>query len=186
MPSGLAPLRVALRTSPAELAKAVRILARSHRGARGLPALLALARALWKGPEGEQDLALHLLSSHHRWLEGALWKEFKGWVRQARSPAILDRLAAELLGTLVRKDRGWCTVLRTWSRSPDARDRRAAAGALIPRVRQMADVEAALGVAADLKADRDAGVRGVAARLLKEMLSADRPLVREFLGRNPG
>ena len=183
MPSGLASLRLALRTSPSEAAKAVRVLARSHRGAKGLPALLAVARALWKGTGSEQDLALLLLASHLRWLEGDHWKEFKGWVRRARSPAILDRLAADLLGTLVRKDRGWCTVLRNWTRSPDARERRAAVGALIPRVRQMADVESALGVAADLRADPDAGVREAAAGLLKEMLSADRLLVLEFLRR---
>ena len=177
-------LRARGSASPEALRKTARGAARGHVGDRELSHGLAVARALWRGGRGkEMTLAILYLSQFHRRFEPAQWREFKSWVARARTAEQVDLVATLLLGNLVLKDRSWCRVLRHWALSRSARERRAAAMALVPRTRQMGDAEAALALCEGLMRDRSPLVREAVDSLLSESLAADALLTESFLAR---
>jgi 3-methyladenine DNA glycosylase AlkD len=143
-----------------------------------------VARELWgsRRPD-ERALAVHYLAQFHRRFQAASWGEFKRWLAEARSTAELDLVATRLTGTLVQKDRAWCRVLGNWALSRSARERRAAAMALVPRARRMGDAEAALALCEGLMRDRSPLVREGVEALLREARAADPALAADFLSR---
>jgi len=177
--------RLRARTgTPADLRKTARGAARGHVADRDLSHGLAVARALWRGGRGgERTLAILYLSQFHRRFEPGHWREFKAWVRRARTAEHVDLIATLLLGNLVLKDRTWCRVLRHWALSRSAWERRAAAMALVPRTRQMGDAEAALVLCEGLMRDRSPLVREGVVALLREARAADPALTSDFLAR---
>lgn len=166
---------------PPEIRKIAREAGRKQRDFKGR---FGLARLLWKGRvHEEKSVAVTLLAREARRLGPDDWAELKAWVGQVRSFDHCDGIAVELLGSLVKRDRSWCRVLKHWTLSKNPWDRRAAAGAVLLRARHMRDVEAALGICEGLMTDRAPEVRQAVEVLLGECLDADRDPTVEFLAR---
>lgn len=172
---------------PPEVRAVARRVVRRHRRDRGMGPVLAVAQALWRSPyHEERSAAIHALASLARRLENRHWDLFRRWVLGARCLDHCDGVAADLVGTLVKRDRAWLHVLRHWSRSPSPWVRRASATALLPRTRQMGDAEAALEACEGLMRDPSPRVQAAVAALLRESLEADPELTRDFLDRWKG
>ena len=164
-----------------------RRLGRRHLRDSDLTASLTIARRLWRSASHEEKLvAIRMMAVLGRRLKGEQWKTFKGWLRRARCEVLRDEVATDLLGKLVMLDRAWCRVLRHWTRSKDAWERRAAVYSVMGRVRLMGDVEAGLSICEPLLRDRARSVREAVAAVLKEAKSLDLGKTRELLGRHGG
>lgn len=169
---------------PPSVRSLARQVARRHRHDRNLSAVLRAAEELWAGDHHEEkSVAIHMAAALTRRLEHDHWKIFKGWMKDVRTPDHCDGIAVDILGTLVKRDRSWCRVLRHWARSANVWERRAAVGAVILRTRHMGDVEAALSVAEQLMRDKAPEVQEAVAALLRDARSADPRLTSEFLDR---
>ncbi|HLY73013.1 MAG TPA: DNA alkylation repair protein, partial [Planctomycetota bacterium] len=94
-----------------------------------------------------------------------------------------DGIAVELMGSLVKRDRTWCRVLKHWTLSKGVWDRRAAAMGVLLRTRQMGDVEAAFYICESLMQDRAPEVREGVAIVLSEARLSDAAATGEFLDR---
>ena len=127
--------------------------------------------------------ALELLSAASRKLDSGHWKELHGWIQDAGRADLCDAVASELLGALVRRDRSWCRVLRHWTQSKSAWERRASAAAVGPRVSLMGDVEAGLSICEALMRDAEPLVHEAVAALLRESLESGPDETRDFLDR---
>jgi 3-methyladenine DNA glycosylase AlkD len=170
--------------APEVLRTLARRLARPRGRSKDLERGLRAARALWKSPfHEEKTLALLVLAELQRKLEEGHWAELRGWMREVRTADHCDGLAVPVLGSLVKRDRSWCRVLRHWALSKNVWERRAAAGAVLLRARHMGDVEAALEVCEPLMRDRAPAVQGMVREVLREALSLDAELTAGFLGR---
>jgi 3-methyladenine DNA glycosylase AlkD len=161
-----------------------REIARRHRKDKSLAPLFATARALWKSRwHEERSTAIHMIAALVRRLDHEHWVEFKGWLKGVRSADHCDGIAVEILGSLVKRDRTWCRVLKHWTLSRHVWDRRAAAMGLLLRTRQMGDVDAAFYVCESLMEDRAPEVREGVAILLSEARLSDAPATQNFLER---
>ena len=164
-----------------------REIARRHRRDRSLAALLATARSLWKSRwHEERSTAIYMVAALVRRLDHDDWIEFKGWLKGVRSADHCDGIAIDLLGSLVKRDRSWCRVLKHWTLSRQIWERRAAVMAVMLRTRQMGDVEAAFYICESLMRDRAPQVREAVVALLSEALLSDPVLTREFVDRWKG
>jgi 3-methyladenine DNA glycosylase AlkD len=169
---------------PPQVRSLAREIARRHRGDRSLAPLLSVARRLWKSPwHEERSAAIHMIATLVRRLDHDHWTEFKGWLKSVRSADHCDGIAVELLGSLVKRDRTWCRVLKHWTLSKSAWDRRAAVMGVLLRTRQMGDVEAAFYVCEPLMQDRVPEVREGVVIVLSEARLSDPGATREFLER---
>lgn len=150
-------------------------------------ALLATARSLWRSRwHEERSTAIHMVAALVRRLGHEDWAEFKGWIQDVRSADHCDGIAVDLLGSLVKRDRSWCRVLKHWTLSKRIWDRRAAVMAVRLRTRQMGDVEAAFYVCESLMRDRSPRVREAVEAVLAEAWQSDPVQTREFLERWDG
>jgi 3-methyladenine DNA glycosylase AlkD len=172
---------------PPEVRSLAREIARRHRRDKTLDPLLAVARALWKSRwHEERSTAIHMVSALVRRLDHEHWTEFKGWLKGVRSADHCDGIAVELMGSLVKRDRTWCRVLKHWTLSKNPWDRRAAAMGVLLRTRQMGDVEAAFYVCESLMEDRAPEVREGVAIVLSEARLSDPAATGDFLARWKG
>jgi 3-methyladenine DNA glycosylase AlkD len=145
---------------------------------------LALAQRLWKSPfHEEKSAAIHMLSAFARRLEADHWTVFRKWIGECRSADHCDGIAIELVGGLVKRDRSWCRVLKHWTLSKNAWERRAAVGGVFLRARQMGDVEAALMICEPLMRDPAPAVQEAVGVLLVESRRADPIQTEAFLER---
>ncbi|HZE97040.1 MAG TPA: DNA alkylation repair protein [Planctomycetota bacterium] len=169
---------------PPQVRSLAREIARRHRKDRTLAPLLTVARALWKSRwHEERSTAIHMVATLIRRLEHEHWNEFKDWLKDVRSADHCDGIAVELLGSLVKRDRTWCRVLKHWTLSASVWDRRAAAMGVLLRTRQMGDVDAAFYVCESLMQDRSAAVREGVMIVLSEARLSDADATRDFLTR---
>ncbi|HVR86571.1 MAG TPA: DNA alkylation repair protein [Planctomycetota bacterium] len=169
---------------PPQVRSLAREIARRHRQDKTLDGLLAVARTLWKSRwHEERSVAIHMVAALVRRLDYEHWNEFKGWLKGVRSADHCDGIAVEVMGSLVKRDRTWCRVLKHWTLSKSIWDRRAAAMGVLLRARQMGDVEAAFYICESLMQDRAPEVREGVAIVLSEAQLSDRPATRQFLDR---
>ncbi|MBV8879569.1 MAG: DNA alkylation repair protein, partial [Planctomycetaceae bacterium] len=151
---------------------------------RTLAGVLSTARALWRSRwHEERSTAIHMVAALVRRLDHDDWNEFKTWLKSVRSADHCDGIAVEVLGSLVKRDRTWCRVLKHWTLSKSVWERRAAAMGVLLRARQMGDVDAAFYVCESLMEDRAPEVREGVAIVLSEALLSDSAATREFLDR---
>jgi 3-methyladenine DNA glycosylase AlkD len=164
-----------------------REIARRHRKDRTLAALLSTARELWKSRwHEERSTAIHMVAALVRRLDHDDWIGFKGWLQGVRSADHCDGIAVDLLGSLVKRDRSWCRVLKHWTLSKRVWERRAAVMAVMLRTRQMGDVEAAFYICESLMRDRAPEVREAVVAVLSEAWRSNPSLTGEFLDRWKG
>lgn len=169
---------------PPQVRALAREIARRHRKDRTLGPLLTTARLLWKSSwHEERSTAIHMVAALVRRLDQDDWAEFKDWLRTVRAADHCDGIAVDLLGSLVKRDRTWCRVLKHWTLSAKIWDRRAAVMAVMLRTRQMGDVEAAYYICESLMRDRAPQVREGVAAVLSEAWISDPARTREFLDR---
>jgi 3-methyladenine DNA glycosylase AlkD len=169
---------------PPQVRSLAREIARRHRKDRTLAPVLATARALWKSSwHEERSTAIHMIAALVRRLDHDSWKELKEWVHGVRSVDHCDGIAVDLLGSLVKRDRTWCRVLKHWTLSKIVWERRAAVMAVLLRTRQMGDVEAAFYICESLMEDRAPQVREGVAAVLAEAHASDPQQTKEFLDR---
>jgi len=169
---------------PPQVRSIAREIARRHRKDRTLDGLLSVARTLWRSRwHEERSTAIHMVAALVRRLDHDHWNEFKGWLKGVRSADHCDGIAVELMGSLVKRDRTWCRVLKHWTLSKSIWDRRAAAMGVLLRARQMGDVEAAFYVCESLMQDRSPEVREGVAIVLSEARLSDPAATGEFLYR---
>jgi 3-methyladenine DNA glycosylase AlkD len=172
---------------PPQVRALAREIARRHRGDRTLEGVLSTARELWKSRwHEERSTAIHMCAALVRRLSHDDWAEFKGWLKSVQSPDHCDGIAVDLLGSLVKRDRTWCRVLKHWALSVSIWERRAAAMGVLLRTRQMGDVEAAFYICESLMRDRAPQVREAVVAVLTEAWTADPALTRNFLDRWKG
>lgn len=169
---------------PPQVRAIARLVARRHKGDRDLSRVLAAARVLWRsGWHEERTVAVLMVAALVGRVGPDHWNEFKGWLRTVRSADHCDGIAVDLLGSLVKRDRSWLRVLKNWALSENPWERRAAAGAVLLRTRQMGDAEAGLEVCSSLMEDRASVVQEAVSALLREALAVNRPMAEEFLSR---
>lgn len=172
---------------PPQVRSLAREIARRHRKDRTLAPLLSVARSLWKSRwHEERSTAIHMIATLVRRLDHDHWNELKGWLKGVRSADHCDVIAVELLGSLVKRDRTWCRVLKHWTLSTRVWDRRAAAMGVLLRTRQMGDVEAAFYVCESLMQDRVPEVREGVVIILSEARLSDPAATDAFLDRWKG
>lgn len=169
---------------PPQVRALAREIARRHRRERDFGPLLLLAGRLWRSAWHEERwVAIHMVAALGRRLSSDHWPLLKRWVQGVRSADHGDGIAVELLGRLVKRDRSWCRVLKHWTLSKSAFERRAALMAVVLRARHMGDAEAALQLCEPLMRDRSPLVQEALAALLREAQASDEPMTREFLER---
>jgi 3-methyladenine DNA glycosylase AlkD len=169
---------------PPQVRSLAREIARRHRKDRTLESLLATARALWSSKwHEERSTAIHMVAALVRRLDQEHWNEFKEWLKDVRSADHCDMISVELLGSLVKRDRTWCRVLKHWTLSPKVWERRAAAMGVLLRTRQMGDVEAAFYICESLMEDRAPQVQEGVVAVLSEAWLSDEGQTTEFLNR---
>ena len=169
---------------PPQVRALAREIARRHRRDRTLGPMMATARALWKSPwHEERSTAIHMVAALVRRLDQDRWTEFKGWMKTVRSADHCDGIAVDLLGSLVKRDRTWCRVLKHWTLSKSIWERRAAAMGVLLRTRQMGDVEAAFYICESLMEDRAPQVLEGVVSVLSEAWLSDPARTKEFLDR---
>jgi 3-methyladenine DNA glycosylase AlkD len=172
---------------PPQVRMLAREIARRHRKDRSLAPLLSTARALWRSRwHEERSTAIHMVAALVRRLDHDDWIEFKGWLQGVRSADHCDGIAIDLLGSLVKRDRSWCRVLKHWTLSKRVWERRAAVMAVMLRTRQMGDVEAAFYICESLMRDRAPQVREAVVAVLSEAWHSDPSMTGEFLDRWKG
>ena len=172
---------------PPQVRSLAREIARRHRKDRTLAPLLATARLLWRSPwHEERSTAIAMAAALTRRLDPDHWNEFKAWLKDVHSSDHCDGIAVDLLGSLVKRDRTWCRVLKHWTLSRSVWERRASAMAVLLRTRQMGDVEAAFYICESLMRDRSAPVQDAVVSVLTEAWESDRVQTREFLARWKG
>ncbi len=172
---------------PPQVRSLGRELARRHRGDANLEPLWATARALWKSRwHEERSVAIHMVATLSKRLGPDDWTQLKSWMGGVRSADHCDGIAVELLGSLVKRDRSWCRVLKHWTLSRSVWERRAAPMAVLLRTRQMGDVEAAFDICESLMRDRSPEVQEAVGAVLAEAWLSDRSLTRRFLDRWSG
>jgi 3-methyladenine DNA glycosylase AlkD len=172
---------------PPQVRSLAREIARRHRKDRTLAAMLSTARSLWKSRwHEERSTAIHMVAALVRRLDHDDWIEFKGWLQSVRSADHCDGIAVDLLGSLVKRDRSWCRVLKHWTLSKRVWERRAAVMAVMLRTRQMGDVEAAFYICESLMKDPAPQVREAVVAVLSEAWRSDPILTGEFLARWKG
>ena len=172
---------------PPQVRALAREIARRHRQDPTLAALLTTARALWRSRwHEERSTAISMVAALTRRLDSDHWAEFKAWLKDVRSADHCDGIAVDLLGSLVKRDRTWCRVLKHWTLSKSVWERRAAAMAVLLRTRQMGDVEAAFYICESLMRDRARPVQEAVVTLLAEAWSSDRTATQEFQDRWKG
>jgi 3-methyladenine DNA glycosylase AlkD len=172
---------------PPQVRALAREIARRHRGERTLEGLLATARALWKSKwHEERSVAIHMIATLQRQLDEDHWAEFKDWIKEVKSADHCDAIAVEILGHLVKRDRTWCRVLKHWTLSRNAWERRAAAMGVLLRTRQMGDVESAYYVCESLMEDRSPQVQEAVVTVLSEAWLSDAAQTGGFLDRWKG
>jgi len=169
---------------PPKVRSLAREIARRHRKDRSPDGVLAVARELWKSRwHEERSTAIHMAAALIRRLEQDQWNEFKAWLRSVRSADHCDGIAVELLGSLVKRDRTWCRVLKHWTLSASIWERRAAVMGVLLRTRQMGDVEAAFYVCDPLMRDKAPLVREAVVIVLSEARLSDPDATRDYLDR---
>lgn len=169
---------------PPQVRALAREIARRHRKDKTLEGLLATARALWNSKwHEERSTAIHMVAALVRRLDQEHWTEFKAWLQGVRSADHCDLISVELLGSLVKRDRTWCRVLKHWTLSPKVWERRAAAMGVLLRTRQMGDVEAAFYICESLMEDRAPQVQEGVVAVLSEAWLSDEAQTTEFLKR---
>src|SRR5262249_39193152 len=127
--------------------------------------------------------AIHMVAALVRRLSHDDWAEFKSWLKNVRSPDHCDGIAVDLLGSLVKRDRTWCRVLKHWTLSASVWERRAAAMGVLLRTRQMGGVEAGFYICESWMEAGAPQVREAVVAVLTEAWHADAALTREFLER---
>lgn len=166
-----------------EVRRLARQTARKHRN-EDVNVLVSLAGELWQtGVHEEMTLALVMLQTLERFLDDSHWNVFKTWMEDVRTVDHCDRMARELLGAIVTRDRTFVRVLRHWARSENVWVRRAAVLGVFLRARQMSDIEAALSVCEPLMADKEPLVREAVELILKECVEVDAAMTAEFRSR---
>lgn len=169
---------------PPQVRALAREIARRHRKDRTLDGLLSTARALWKSRwHEERSTAIHMVAALVRRLDHDHWAEFKAWLQGVRSSDHCDGIAVDLLGSLVKRDRTWCRVLKHWTLSTRVWERRAAAMGVLLRTRQMGDVEAAFYICESLMEDRAPEVQTGVVAVLSEAWASDASQTADFLNR---
>jgi 3-methyladenine DNA glycosylase AlkD len=172
---------------PPQVRALAREIARRHRQDPNLEALLSTARALWKSPwHEERSTAITMVAALTRRLDADHWTEFKAWLKGVRSPDHCDGIAVDLLGSLVKRDRSWVRVLKHWTLSKSAWERRAAVMAVLLRTRQMGDVEAAFYICESLMRDRARPVQEAVVAVLAEARASDQEATQDFQARWKG
>ncbi len=172
---------------PPQVRALAREIARRHRRDRTLEGVFSTARALWKSRwHEERSTAIHMIAALVRRLDHDDWAEFKTWLKSVQSSDHCDGIAVDLLGSLVKRDRTWCRVLKHWTLSESIWERRAAAMGVLLRTRQMGDVEAAFYICESLMRDHAPEVREAVVAVLTEAWTADAAQTREFLDRWKG
>lgn len=172
---------------PPQVRSLAREIARRHRRDRSLSALMSTARELWKSRwHEERSTAICMVAALVRRLEHDDWNQFKDWLRGVRTADHCDGIAVDLLGSLVKRDRSWCRVLKHWTLSPELWQRRAAVMAVLLRTRQMGDVEAAFDICESLMRERAPQVRQAVVTVLWEAERSNPELTRRFLDRWKG
>jgi 3-methyladenine DNA glycosylase AlkD len=169
---------------PPKVRSLAREIARRHRKDKTPAGVIAVARALWKSRwHEERSTAIHMAAALIRRLDQDHWNEFKGWLKGVRSADHCDGIAVELLGSLVKRDRTWCRVLKHWTLSASVWERRAAVMGVLLRTRQMGDVEAAFYVCESLMQDKAPQVREAVVIVLSEARLSDPESTRDYLER---
>ena len=169
---------------PPQVRALAREIARRHSKDKTIAPLMATARELWKSRwHEERSTAIHLVAAHVRRLTQEDWNELKQWVQGVRSADHCDGIAVDLLGSLVKRDRTWCRVLKHWTLSKRIWDRRAAVMGVLLRTRQMGDVEAAFYICETLMEDRAPQVIEGVVAVLSEAWMSDPAATKAFLDR---
>lgn len=172
---------------PPQVRSLAREIARRHRRDRTLDPVLRTAALLWKSPwHEERSTAIHMVAALVRRLDHDDWKALKGWLQSVKSADHCDGLSVDLFGSLVKRDRSWIRVLKSWTLSSKVWERRASVMSVLLRTRQMGDVEAAFYICESLMRDKAPQVREGVVAVLTEASQSDPVLTREFLDRWKG
>lgn len=172
---------------PPQVRSLAREIARRHRKDKTLVPLLKTAGALWKSPwHEERSTAIHMIAALVRRLDHDDWKELKVWLQSVKSSDHCDGLSVDLFGSLVKRDRSWIRVLKSWTLSENVWERRASVMSVLLRTRQMGDVEAAFYICESLMRDKAPQVREGVASVLIEAWNSDAVQTQEFLDRWKG
>jgi 3-methyladenine DNA glycosylase AlkD len=154
------------------------------RGKGGIGPGLNVAAALWDSGESiKQRLAVYILRRFGALVPQSTWQMFRRWIEQSKDPLLQDAVSEWLVGTLVTLDRSWLRVLRDWTDLKSGPLRRAGVLAVLLRVRQMSDVEAAFMIAEPLMRETDGRVQEAVRLVIREANKVDEPLVSKFVDR---
>lgn len=145
--------------------------------------LLGIVTALWTTRTHElRSVAVFLLDHRSDLLEAGDADQLIEWVRDARTWAHVDWLAAHALGQLVTRHASVRRRLPAWSRDPDFWVRRAALLALLePLRRGEGDFALFARMAVPLLGDREFFIRKAIGWVLRTTAAKRPDLVREFV-----
>jgi 3-methyladenine DNA glycosylase AlkD len=150
-------------------------------------AVVALATALWDRPapavHERRMAAVELLEWHHRLLSIADLPLLERCLREARTWALLDGLAASVIGPLALADRAtWDPVVRRWVVDDDRWLRRASLLVHLPGIRaDLPDRDQLFACGDVLLEDRDVFVRKALGWVLRELGQRDPDAVVAWL-----
>jgi 3-methyladenine DNA glycosylase AlkD len=170
-----------LGVSVPDMRRVVRTAARGYAGA-GRVESVAWARALWREPIHERRmaavevlvLALPQLTAHDLGTVEEL-------IRQARTWALVDELAATVTGGIALRDGSAWPLIDGWARDPDFWVRRSALLALLPGIRSgRADGARFTQYAEPLLADKEFFIRKAIGWVLREIAKRDPALAAEW------
>jgi 3-methyladenine DNA glycosylase AlkD len=159
--------------------------------ARGYPGLgrgeaVAWARALWREPVHERRMAaVEVLGLSVAWLTAYDLAAVEELVRQARTWALVDGLAATVAGGIALRDpASWARIDR-WASDPDFWVRRSALLALLPAIRSGSpDMARFTRYAEPLLADKEFFIRKAIGWVLREIAKRDPRLAAEWTERH--
>jgi len=145
--------------------------------------LAAVAAALWERPVFEcRTAAQMLLIQNHALLGPADIPLIEQMLREARTWALVDSLAADLMGTLVERFPELTTVLDRWAADEDFWIRRSAMlSLLVPLRRGGGDFDRFAGYADQMLAEKEFFIRKAIGWVLRETAKKRPALVAAWL-----
>lgn len=145
--------------------------------------VLGVADLLWTAPVHERRLAaVELLAASLATLEPADVALVERLIREARTWALVDPLASEVTGGLLRYHPVLCATLDCWAGDADFWVRRAAMLALLPALRQGGgDFARFAGYAEGMLEEREFFIRKAIGWVLREVAKQRPELVVEWL-----
>jgi 3-methyladenine DNA glycosylase AlkD len=170
-----------------DMRRVVRAAARGYPGLGRLEAV-AWARALWREPVHERRMAaVEVLEMHVPRLTADDLGAVEELIRQARTWALVDGLAATVAGGIALRDASSWPRIDGWASDPDFWVRRSALLALLPGIRSdRTDMPRFTRYAEPLLADNEFFIRKAIGWVLREIAKRDPHAAAEWTERHVG